>query len=355
MNNKLVEQKFKNIKNNRFLSMLNYSSFNCWFGLGTYSEFIDMDLFIELLKEYEGYLKIFIEKEDFACFIKYDEKCCYIFSYIIYGDIDNQIEDFLGEKKIDDSWDIYVIVRDISDLNSTFFEIIEYDLKKCLMLLKVNNNIKDRFLNIENKYMNKIKNLINMKSSDLVDIYYDDFKENLIKYICEIQSEFYKDDKEILSKKLELFFNDKLKCIDYYKLIFTHKLVNKYALSLKNDKIDFIDYSFSILPLYKLVEITLFDLIKFKYSDDYIYISNDKYKVSEVDKHKMMLNIMKSFLEKKGFFKNSNSLYNYIVKLENWIKDDRNGYVHKDIMKIESCDSIDTNSINLFCMIIYNL
>jgi len=68
-----------------------------------------------------------------------------------------------------------------------------------------------------------------------------------------------------------------------------------------------------------------------------------------------MLKIMKSFLEEKGFFKNNNSLHNYIIKLENWIKEDRNGYVHKDIMTIESYDSIDINSINLFCMIVYNL
>ena len=357
MNNKLVEQKFKYIKNNRFLSMLNYSSSaEYWLESGAYFEFIDYTLFRELLKEYDEYLKIFIEKEDFGCFIKYDEKCCYIFSYIIDGDIKDEIEDFLEENKIDDSWNNYVIVNNISSgLNSALFETIVYDLKKCLNLLNVNDNIKDRFLNIENKYMNKIKNLINMKSSDLIDVYYDDFKEILNKYICENQTEIYKNDKEILSKKLELFFNDKLKCIDYYKLLFTHKFVNDYALDLIKDKIDFIDYSFSILPLYKLVEITLFDLIKFKYSNDYIYISNDKYKVSEVDKHKMMLNIMKSFLEKKGFFKNSNSLYNYIIKLENWIKEDRNGYVRKDIMKIESYDSIDINSINLFCMIIYNL
>lgn len=359
MNNKLVEQKFKDIKNKRFLSMLNYSSSTeYWMESGLYLEFIDFDIFIELLKEYEEYLNSFIEKENFSCFIKSDENCCYIFSYISEIDIYDtiEIEDFLAENKIDTSWNNYIIAQDIScDLNSDLFEIIEYNLKKCLILLKLNDNIKNRFLNIENKYMNKIRNLINMKCSDLIDIYYDDFKEVLIKYICENQSEFYEKDKEILSEKLELFFNDKLKCIDYYKLLFTHKLVNKYTLGLIHDKVDFIDYSFAILPLYKLVEVTLFNLIKVKYSNDYIYISGEKYKVSEVDKHKMMLKIMKSFLEKKGFFKNSDSLHNYIIKLESWIEEDRNGYVHKDIMKIESYDSIDINSINLFCMIIYNL
>ena len=310
-----------------------------------------------------------VEEEDFDYIIKRNEKCCYIISNIISrigGDIRDGIEDFLYDNNIDESWNTYFIVNNDYDnikleSNSSLYEVVVYDLEKCLYILKANDDIRDRFLNIENKYMNKVKNLNNMKISELIEFYYDDFYENLIEYICASQSEFQKDRNEILKHKLELFFNDKTKSINYFKLLFTHKLVNSHTQELLDAKIDFIDLSFSILPLYKLVEITLFDLIKIKYPNDYITIYDSKnnrninHKICEVDKHKMMLNVMKTFLVKKNFFKNDTLLYNYITNLEKWIKEDRNGYVHKDIMKIDDYKSIDTNSINLFCMIIYNL
>lgn len=222
--------------------------------------------------------------------------------------------------------------EDISDV-----DIVEYNLNNVLNKMYLSDEIKNRYLAIEEKYKNKIDFLYNKGLKEFIsnDEYKEGFVTYLVEFMFEKQSVF--SDSDII-EKVVAFLMDKRD--DYIYLIYTGFYANGTVKKLINNKVDIVDYSYASLTMFKMIEKLLYEICVLKYPHE--KFKND-IKIVNMDERKMMLSDMADFLEKKEFI--NSELYN---RLKSWIKYDRNGYAHKHIMNKEAFDECACNTYNLF-------
>ena len=119
--------------------------------------------------------------------------------------------------------------------------------------------------------------------------------------------------------------------------------------------LDFLDFSFVAVQMFKLVEIVFYNLL-----NDFWGTSNikDKYGTVDVSDDKINLGKMNQFFKSDNkeivSHLNSKRVHNAVLqeKLSNWIDKTRNGFLHKHILSQSLSSSSITDSIDVVCLLI---
>lgn len=194
--------------------------------------------------------------------------------------------------------------------------------------------------------------------------------------------ELYKDNKEkflqivipIFIKKSTLKLHIKEQQV-IYNYLYTNKDIDKviqliltfqYTSQLNNivtyhnnlgfsNVLDFLDFSFTAVQMFKLVEIVFYNLLNEFWNTNNII---DKYGKVDITDDRINLGKMKQFFDStdieivahlKQKREHNNNLQG---KLTKWISETRNGFLHKHILPKETLDMSITDSIDIVCLLI---
>ena len=197
--------------------------------------------------------------------------------------------------------------------------------------------------------------------------FYDDnkeiFIENALKNLLLLCEDDFLEDGEKQEAINEIRQLDNIE--DIIKLLYTYMFSVSALRPYKN--IDFIDYTYISVSLFKLTEV-IFNKMLTKYWGDTKIISieeNKKAKEEERDPHyidlsnsKLVLGAMEQFfnsinndvqlhLSQKARYRNEIK-----AKLKPWIKDDRNGFLHKDIQSLQELERCIRSTFALMFLIV---
>jgi len=221
-----------------------------------------------------------------------------------------------------------------------------------------------KIVGIVNNYIDRYNQLCNKS----LQWFYDDNKESFINNALTNLMEFcengFLDEYEKQEAISEIRQLDNIE--DIIKLIYTFMFSVSALKSYKD--MDFIDYTYISVSLFKLTEL-VFNKMLTKYWGDTKIISaeeNKKAKEEDRDPHYIDLSNSKLVLGAMEQFFNSinNDVQRHLaqksryrdeikVRLRPWIKDDRNGFLHKDIQnqqELESC--IESTFILMFIIVL---
>lgn len=301
-----------------------------------------------LVVPFENYITVqeydFINyfKWDFESFFDYNKKLLYdekIVNEIIRAD-DNII---LGLHTIDL---FNNIILEQSDSNKEILSLYEILVKLYGKNAKTKN-----YKNILETYATKVRYL---SKSPLSQVYFDNAKKfheiALIPIIDSIRN-FQRDEiKAILD-----YFNDKFQDPRMLRMILTFLYTKKSIRH--NTEIDFLDFTFIVIEIFKLVESVFNDLLNTYWNDktikningEDINLSSTQLTLGEMTQFFYSNDIeIRNICKKKSHFTDE-----FLSELKYWIKYDRNGYTHKHIIEnyhqIEDCVN---SAIKIICDLI---
>ena len=227
-------------------------------------------------------------------------------------------------------------------------------LEDIIMSLYGDNKKSQDIIGVIDKTVSYVGELLHCNASDLEKQNPTKFYSILVNEILLLGGSI-----DLSDEEKEIISNYLLKSKDSRKILKLFYTV-LYTKSLLQDKIyDFYDLSFITVSAFKVVEVIFADLLNNKYPETTI-VGKDK-EIIKLGTDKLTLGKMyqifncddediKAFLEKKPLY-----LGPIQVKFSKWLKDSRNGYLHKHIIEIENIkqmnDSIN-DSIELMCLLI---
>lgn len=233
------------------------------------------------------------------------------------------------------------------------------NLQYILISLYGENQKTNTYQNIIEKYVLDLNKIANMELSEI----YNKNKELFLQTTLPIFIK--KATINLHTKEQQTIYNylSKNKNIDkIIQLIFTFQYtsqLNHYVTYNKHtgfaNVLNFLDFSFVAVQMFKLVEIVFYDLL-----NDFWESSNirDKYGNVDVSDDKINLGKMNQF-----FNSNDNEIVNHLnlkrihndklqEKLSKWIDKTRNGFLHKHILSQSLLNSSITDSIDIVCLLI---
>jgi len=280
---------------------------------------------------------------DYSTFFEYNKEY-YEIDEISKNEILNaDLDILLGIETLDFNKNVFLEYNDNGEEILSFYEL--------LVELYGKNQKTENYKNILFEYLNKVVNLIELTLSKVYKDNAEKFNEIALTLITDRIRNFQRDEIRIILD----YFDKKVNNPRILKMILSF-LYTKKSIDYNND-IDFLDFTFIAIEIFKLVESVFNDLLNIYWSNKKIIDSNDK--VIDFSSSGLTFGEMKQFFYyidneiQKHINTKTKYSKNLLKKLSKWIKEDRNGYTHKHI--IENYSQVENSvqtALELICDLI---
>ena len=221
-----------------------------------------------------------------------------------------------------------------------------------------------KIVGIVNNYIDKYNQLCNKS----LQWFYEDNKEcfidNALANLMDFCEDGFLDESEKKEAISEIRQLDNIEKV--IKLIYTYMFSSSALKSYKD--IDFIDYTYISVSLFKLTEVVFNEVLNKYWGNTKIISMEENKKAKEENRNPRQIDLSNDQLVLGAMEQFFNSINNEVqlhlsqktryrdeikVRLKPWIRDDRNGFLHKDIQSLSELEScIKSTFVVMFLIVL---